>query len=206
MIAVIFQSCSWLQVCSSCALGPILIWFTPEVQSREAARWCMKKASSIKSGAVCSSLTGRGWARPGSRPRALAWGWSLEKQYVFLSSLRALCLSLAITVCHATERHGHTLFLPEPSLYPVRDGSALPHTLSPSERGNMSCSSAHVALKRPSLPPGGTSALPLPIDQRSALLHSSPYSIYLSSHLSTFPFVSSLYRTSVCTLRASQQL
>lgn len=51
------------------------------------------------------------WRRScgGSHPRAGVRSWSLEKQYAFLSSLRALCLSLAITVCHTAECRGCSL-------------------------------------------------------------------------------------------------
>lgn len=113
----------WLQVCLSCSFWPILIGFPPEVLP-ERRRDDVSKIPPyrIKSPVfLLMAVTERGWAGHGWHPRVMAGSWSLEKQYVFLSSLRELCLSLAITVCHATERRGHTL---SPLMHlsnPVRD-------------------------------------------------------------------------------------
>lgn len=82
--------------------------------------------------------------------RAGVRSWSLEKQYGFLSSLRALCLSLAAAVCHTTERRGRAL----PSL------SCIPpscHSLThpPLQAENLSLSSAQLVLKGLCSPPEG---------------------------------------------------
>lgn len=60
------------------------------------------KAESLSLDGCYWASTGRAWLTSQSR------GGELENQCVFLSSLRELCLSLAIAVCHATERRGHT--------------------------------------------------------------------------------------------------
>lgn len=103
------------QVCLSCSFWPIFNWVSPWSTSRKTTGWCIKKPpDQIKSSVfllMAMAVTERGWAVHGSRPRVMAGSWSLENQYVFLSSLREPCLSLAITVCHATERRGHTLSL-----------------------------------------------------------------------------------------------
>ncbi|KAE8296270.1 hypothetical protein D5F01_LYC05024 [Larimichthys crocea] len=136
----------------------------------------------------CTGLTSaeRGWAGHGSHPRVMAGSWSLENQYVFLSSLRELCLSLAITVCHTTERRGHT-FSSHASFHPGHDGISLPHTLSTSKGKHVILLSSHGAKKAP-LPPrdvysssADRSAEPLPSFiylpirlPASALCHLSP--------------------------------
>lgn len=74
--------------------------------------------------------------------RAGVRSWSLEKQYGFLSSLRALCLSLAVAVCHATERRGRAL--PSLSCIPPSCHSL---THSPLQAENLSPSSAQLVLK-----------------------------------------------------------
>lgn len=90
----------------------------------------------------------QGWAWHGSRPRVMAGSWSLENQYVFLSSLRGLCLSLAITVCHATESRGHTLSS-YASLHPGRGGITLSHKLYNSKGKHVILLSSHGAKKAP---------------------------------------------------------
>lgn len=61
--------------------------------------------------------------------------WSLEEQYAFLSSLRALCLSLAIAVCHTAARRGHALAslscIP-PSCHSLTHSSLQTENMSPS--------------------------------------------------------------------------
>lgn len=87
------------------------------------------------------------WSCPGSRPRAGVRSWSLEKQYAFLSSLRALCLSLAIAVCHTTARRGRTL-----SSLSCIPPSCHSLTHSPLQMGNTSPSTAQMVLKGLHLP------------------------------------------------------
>lgn len=73
--------------------------------------------------------------------------WSLEKQYAFLSSLRALCLSLSLAVCHATARRGRAL-----SSLSCIPPSCHSLTHSPLQTENTSPSTAQMVLKGLHLP------------------------------------------------------
>lgn len=82
----------------------------------------------------------------GSGPRAGVRSWSLQKQYAFLCSLRALCLSLA-AVCHTTARRGCTL-----SSLSCIPPSCHSLTYSPLQTENTSPSAAQMVLKGLHLP------------------------------------------------------
>lgn len=101
---------------------------------------------------LLTAVTERAWAGHGWRPRVMAGSWSLENQYVFLSSLRELCLSLAITVCHATEGRGHTL-PSHASFHPDSGGIAFLNILSTSKEKHVILLFSHGAKKAP-LPSG----------------------------------------------------
>lgn len=187
----------WLQVCLSCSFWPSFNWVSPWSTSRKTTGWCIKMPpDQIKSSVfLLMAVAERGWAGHGSHPRVMAGSWSLENQYVFLSSLRELCLSLAITVCHTTERRGHT-FSSHASFHPGHDGISLPHTLSTSKGKHVILLSSHGA-KKALLPPrdvysssADRSAEPLPSFiylpirlPASALCHLSPvFTTWLYAH------------------------
>lgn len=116
-----------------CALfGPIFNWDSPWCSSRKTTGWCIKKPpDQIKSSVfLLMAWTERGWAGHGSYPRVMAGSWSHgEPVCLPLLSLREFCLSLAITVCHATECRGHTISS-HASLHPGHDGMPFPHILT----------------------------------------------------------------------------
>lgn len=102
--------------------------FYPWCASRKMTGWWTKKPQDqIKSPVSSWLLEQWWWAGHGSYPRVVAGSWSLENQYVFLSSLRELCLLLSIAVCHAAERCGHT-FSSQASLHIAHDGMTPPRS------------------------------------------------------------------------------
>lgn len=111
-------SCKWLPCCISFSLMDFLR--ASELLSSVEKFWSSWK---FKSPLLPLFSSEGWWSCRGSRPRAGVRSCSLEKQYGFLSSL---CLSLAITVCHATERRGCAL--PSLSCIPPSCHS-LTHTL-----------------------------------------------------------------------------
>lgn len=143
---------------------------------------------------------GRAWLTSQSRGGELrVW----RNQYAFLSSLRALCLSLAITVCHATERRGHTISS-HASLHPGHDGTPLPHMVTTSKGRHVILLSLHGAKKAPVTLPR---ALYSSSGHRSA--EPSPPFIYLLIRLpvlAPFCLTLCLYHLSVCSRRIPQWL
>lgn len=135
-----------------------------------------QKSIQIKSKALCSSW----WlylSKEGQGMADVPESWrGAGLQYVFLSSLRALGLSLAITVCHATERHGHTLSS-HASFHLGHDGK---RSLNTSKRKHVIPLFSHCAKKAPR-PPG---ELYSPSVDRYA--EPSPSFIYLYIRLPVF--------------------
>lgn len=129
--------------------GPFY-WVSPWRTSRKMTGWCIQKPpDQIKSSVfLLMGITGRRWAGHGWHPRVIAGSWSLENRHVFLSSLRELCLSLAITVCHATECCGHTLSS-HASFHSGHHGTTLSYILNTSKGKHVILLFSHTAKKAP---------------------------------------------------------
>lgn len=143
----------WCQVDLFCSCMAGYNWVFPWRRSRKWAGWCVKRPpDQIQSSVfLLFAFTEWGWAGHGSHPRVMAGSWSLENQCVFLSSLRELCLSLAITVCHATEARGHT-FSSHTSSHPAHDGVPFLHIVTASKEKHVILLSWNGA-KKLQLPP-----------------------------------------------------
>lgn len=135
-----------------CALfSCFLIGFPPWSTSKNTTDVSKASKSNQK---PCVSLHSCSWVRA-SR------AWLTSQSHVgelesgepvcLLSSLRELCLSLAITVCHATECRGHKL-LSHAFFHPGHHGTMLPHILSTSKGKHDILLSSHSTKKAPLYP------------------------------------------------------
>lgn len=167
----------WFQVCFSCSFWAILIGFPPDVDP-ERQRDDVSRSLQIKSNQkLCVPLDGFNWARMGQGMAHIPESWSVENQYVFLSSLRELCchsLSPSVTPQSAMATQSPLTHL---SILAMMAYRSLAY--SPLQKENMSSYSPQTVLKRPHSP-WGISAL------SSADRSAEPSPSFIYTYLSVF--------------------
>lgn len=167
----------WFQVCFSCSFWAVSIGFPPDVDP-ERQRDDVSRSLQIKSNQkLCVPIDGFNWARMGQGMAHIPESWSVENQYVFLSSLRELCchsLSPSVTPQSAVATQSPLTHL---SILAMMAYRSLAY--SPLQKENMSSYSPQTVLKRPHSP-WGISTL------SSAHRSAEPSPSFIYTHLSVF--------------------
>lgn len=140
----------WFQVCFSCSFWAVSIGFPPDVDP-ERQRDDVSRSLQIKSNQkLCVPIDGFNWARMGQGMAHIPESWSVENQYVFLSSLRELCchsLSPSVTPQSAVATQSPLTHL---SILAMMAYRSLAY--SPLQKENMSSYSPQTVLKKAPLP------------------------------------------------------